>query len=329
MAFTLHAKPTLTSKQKEWANSSLIILADTETKKKYFGCKCGVRPIASIGGGPTSTYELIPDGFQPKAPNHVGKMENHLKLYSKLGRPHGSAANALAHWARTHHIDEVDRFLGVKGHDSFCCKQCGLQRSYKGLERLFRHAQGCLDDVAAENATTEDTEETVESACVRRLQISFQQRLPVVLEMPAGDATTVSDLMATVRRRWGATGKDDDDKNDDDKNDKHDDKRQVELWWDPPTHVSKDPLRLADGSKTVAELGLWDLDVVRADLVSAAQDDDATKAAQIACIVGAYEAMAVNQGPPTAIQRDLETLLRKHGWQPKKKKRRIHPQPVT
>ena len=317
MAFTLHAKPTLTSKQKEWANSSLFILA--KTKKKYFGCNCGVRPIASIGGGPTSSYELIPDGFQPKAPNHVGKMENHLKLYSKLDRPHGSAANALAHWARTHHVDEVDRFLGVKGHDSFCCKQCGLQRSYKGLERLFRHAQGCLDDVAAENATTEDTEETVESACVRRLQISFQQRLPVVLEMPAGDATTVSDLMATVRRRWGATGKDDE----------NDDKRQVELWWDPPTHVSKDPMRLADGSKTVAELGLWDLDVVRADLVSAAQDDDATKAAQIACIVGAYEAMAANQGPPTAIQRDLETLLRKHGWQPKKKKRRIHPQPAT
>ena len=126
----------------------------------------------------------------------------------------------------------------------------------------------------------------------------------------------------------GRDGQDDDD-NDDKKDDKNDDKRQVELWWDPPTHVSKDPMRLADGSKTVAELGLWDLDVVRADLVSVAQDDDATKAAQIACIVGAYEAMAVNQGPPTAIQRDLETLLRKHGWQPKKKKRRIHPQPVT
>ena len=45
MAFTI-LEPTLTSKQKEWVNKEVIILA--KNKRKFFGCKCGVRPIAAL-----------------------------------------------------------------------------------------------------------------------------------------------------------------------------------------------------------------------------------------------------------------------------------------
>ena len=57
----------------------------------------------------------------------------------------------------------------------------------------------------------------------------------------------MSALLAAVRRQWGAGEL------------ASADLAQVALWWGPPTHMSKEILRLTDGQETVAHWasGTW------------------------------------------------------------------------
>ncbi len=267
--------------------ADVLHLRHAQTNLLWFGCRCGEAH------------------FKAKPSHRWDKVKQHIESYQKQGRPHGPPEIALAHWGKVNSVENIQTFIGVRGTDTFFCRGCSTySRTYKGLKRTLRHAQGCLQG---------DVEESL-SAAVQQLKVQYKDTTFLV-DLTAGDETTGAQLLAEVRSQWGA---------------EHVDLARITLAWDPPTHISKERLSFTDSavqSRTVAQLGLWNLDVLHASISSTAsgQEIDSKERAQFKRFHAAYLSELETGPSRTPLMQGLFSLLAEHApWG-----LTVHPPPGT
>ena len=92
------------------------------------------------------------------------------------------------------------------------------------------------------------------SSSVQQLNVRFGGSVCFKVSLTSGDATTIPQLLEAVRAQWGAEAVD---------------LSGLKLTWEPPSHISLGAIDVSapeHRGKTVAQLGMWDLDTLQASV---------------------------------------------------------------
>ena len=136
------------------------------------------------------------------------------------------------------------------------------------------------------------------SSSVRQLNVCFGGSACFKVSLTSGDATTIPQLFEVVRAQWGAEAVD---------------LSGLKLTWEPPSHISLGAIDVSapeHRGKTVAQLGMWDLDSLEASVEG--PGGAAVNYGQLERLEAFYFS-ELRSSAPTPLMDSLRRLLDSHG----------------